>query len=154
MELAPGLLTNIFDGIQRPLEDAFNIMKNQGFLKKGTELPSLSRTKKWRFFPLKKINDVVTGGDVIGSVQETFLITHKIMVPPGASGKLIFIAEEDSYTIIDEIYKLERNGKEHSYSMLQKWPITKKRPFKKQKGSGCFEQAGFRHNTQREPIEP
>ena len=131
MELAPGLLTNIFDGIQRPLEDAFNIMKNQGFLKKGTELPSLSRTKKWRFFPLKKINDVVTGGDVIGSVQETFLITHKIMVPPGASGKLIFIAEEDSYTIIDEIYKLERNGKEHSYSMLQKWPITKNRPFKK-----------------------
>ncbi len=130
MELAPGLLSNVFDGIQRPLEVAFNDFNNQGFLDRGLELPSLSRTKKWRFFPLKQLNDKIIGGDIIGTVQETALIAHKIMAPPDASGKLSFIADEGSYTIIDEIYRLEQNGKESSFSMLQKWPITRSRPYR------------------------
>ncbi len=130
MELAPGLLSNIFDGIQRPLEDVFDYNKGQGFLEKGLELPSLSRSKKWRFFPARKLNDTVSGGDIIGSVQENPLIIHKIMVPPNISGKLSYIAVEGTYTIIDEIYKLKQDGKETSFNMMQKWPITISRPFK------------------------
>ncbi len=130
MELGPGLLANIFDGIQRPLQQAFNKFKDGG-LPKGLKFSSLSRTKKWHFVPLKKINDVVNSGDIIGTVQETHLIEHRIMVPPNVSGKLSFIAEEGNYTIIDEIYKLKKNGKEKSYSMLQKWSITRSRPYKK-----------------------
>jgi len=130
MELAPGLLSNIFDGIQRPLEDVFDYNKGQGFLEKGLELPSLSRSKKWRFFPTRKLNDTVSGGDIIGSVQENPLILHKIMVPPNISGKLSYIADEGTYTIIDEIYKLKQDGKETSFNMIQKWPITISRPFR------------------------
>ncbi|NVM34869.1 MAG: V-type ATP synthase subunit A [Candidatus Lokiarchaeota archaeon] len=132
MELAPGLLGNIFDGIQRPLQKAFEIYKS-GELKRGIEIPSLSRTKKWHFIPLKKVNTTVSGGFVIGTVQETPVIEHKVMVPPEISGKLIFIAEEGEYTIVDEIYKLKINNKEYSFSMLQKWPITIPRPFKERK---------------------
>ena len=130
MELAPGLLSNIFDGIQRPLEDVFDHNNGEGFLEKGLELPSLSRSKKWRFFPARKLNDTVSGGDIIGSVQENPLIIHKIMVPPNISGKLSYIAVEGTYTIIDEIYKLKQDGKETSFNMMQKWPITISRPFK------------------------
>ena len=130
MELAPGLLSNIFDGIQRPLEDVFDHNNGEGFLEKGLELPSLSRSKKWRFFPARKLNDTVSGGDIIGSVQENPLIIHKIMVPPNISGKLSYIAVEGIYTIIDEIYKLKQDGKETSFNMMQKWPITISRPFK------------------------
>ena len=130
MELAPGLLTNIFDGIQRPLEDIFDYNNGEGFLEKGLELPSLSRSKKWRFFPARKLNATVSGGDIIGSVQENPLIIHKIMVPPNISGKLSYIAVEGTYTIIDEIYKLKQDGKETSFSMMQKWPITISRPFR------------------------
>ncbi len=129
MELAPGLLGNIFDGIQRPLQEAF-INDMSGKLQRGLEIPSLSRTKKWHFIPQKKVGTNISGGNVIGIVQETPVIEHKIMVPPDISGKIIFIAEEDDCTIIDEICKLELGNKEISISMLQKWPITKSRPFK------------------------
>ncbi|MHA1526412.1 MAG: V-type ATP synthase subunit A [Promethearchaeota archaeon] len=129
MELAPGLIAKVFDGIQRPLDLAFENFKD-GSLKRGIDFPSLSRTKKWRFFPLKKINDIVSSGDVIGSVQETPQIVHKIMIPPGISGEVSFIVSEGSYTIIDEIYRLKQDGKETSFIMLQKWPINQKRPYK------------------------
>jgi len=130
MELGPGLLANIFDGIQRPLQQAFNKFKDGG-LQKGLKFPSLTRTKKWHFVPLKKLNDDVNSGDIIGTVQETPLIEHRIMVPPNVSGKLSFISEEGDYIIIDSIYKLKKDGKEKIYSMLQKWPITKSRPYKR-----------------------
>jgi len=129
MELAPGLLTKVFDGIQRPLQIAFNTFKDGG-LRKGLKFPPLSRTKKWHFIPLKNLNDDVNSGDIVGSVQETHLIEHKIMVPPNASGKLSFIAEEGDYTIIDEIYKLKKDSEEKSFNMLQKWSITMSRPYK------------------------
>ncbi|TFG07588.1 MAG: V-type ATP synthase subunit A, partial [Promethearchaeota archaeon] len=131
MELAPGLLENIFDGIQRPLELAFNQSKGAGFLERGFELSSLSRTKKWHFVPRKNENDVVSQGDIIGVVQETPLIEHKIMVPPNHGGKITSLAKEGDYTIVDDIYKLEIDGKEKNFQMLQKWPITQNRPFKK-----------------------
>jgi len=132
MELAPGLLGNIFDGIQRPLQKAF-VQDKSGGLQRGLEIPSLSRTKKWHFIPQKKVNTKISGGDVIGTVQETPIIEHKIMIPPNTSGKLTFIVEEGDYTIIDEIYTVKMNGEEKSFSMLQKWPITIARPFKERK---------------------
>jgi V/A-type H+-transporting ATPase subunit A len=129
MELAPGLLTNIFDGIQRPLKDAFEKSNGKGFLNRGFELTPLSRTKKWYFVPKRKISEDVQGGDVIGTVQETKIIEHRIMVPPNISGVLSFIAEEGEYTIIEEIFRIEQNNIEKSFGMLQKWPITEKRPY-------------------------
>jgi len=129
MELAPGLLGTIFDGIQRPLASAFNLFKDGG-LERGLEIPSLSRTKKWHFIPLERTKGNVTGGDVIGTVQETPIIQHKIMVPPNVSGKLSFVATEGDYTIEQEIYRILTAGKEIPFVMLQRWPVNKSRPFK------------------------
>jgi len=129
MELAPGLLGNIFDGIQRPLQEAFEIFKGGG-LKRGLEIPSLSRTKKWHFIPLRKVNENISGGDVVGTVQETQVLSHKIMIPPGISGELIHIVEEGDYTIIDKIFQVKVGNDKKPFSMLQKWPIIKSRPFK------------------------
>lgn len=129
MELAPGLLSNVFDGIQRPLGKIFKDFIS-GRIERGIKHPPLSRTKKWHFLPLRKINDKVEGGDIIGIVDETPFLEHKIMVPPFISGKLSFIAGEGNYTIIDKIFRVKVNGKEKSFSMLQKWPITKNRPYK------------------------
>ena len=130
MELAPGLLSNIFDGIQRPLKEIYEGIKQSGFLQRGIEVPSLSRTKKWHFKPLKKAGDIVLPGDVIGEVQETTLISHKIMVPHHISGEVMSIVKEGEYTIIDEIYLLKTEDKEVKMTMLQKWPVTKSRAFR------------------------
>jgi V/A-type H+-transporting ATPase subunit A len=132
MELAPGLLGNIFDGIQRPLQKAFNSFKDGG-LKRGLEIDPLSRKKKWHLIPKIKIHEKVSSGDVIGIIQETPLIVHKVMVPPGFSGELTFLAKEGDYNIIEEIYRIKIKNKEKSFSILQKWPITKPRPFKERK---------------------
>ncbi|NVM45153.1 MAG: V-type ATP synthase subunit A [Candidatus Lokiarchaeota archaeon] len=128
MELAPGLLANVFDGIQRPLDITFEYFQ-EGKLNRGLEFPPLSRKKKWHFIPTRKVNDFVLSGDEIGIVQETSLIEHKIMVPPSKSGILSFITDEGDYTIIDEIYTLKNDSDEKSYCMLQKWPVTKRKPF-------------------------
>ncbi|MHA1294103.1 MAG: V-type ATP synthase subunit A [Promethearchaeota archaeon] len=130
MELAPGLLSNVFDGIQRPLNIVFKEYKGESFIRRGIEIPSLSRTKKWHFIPCKKINESVVNGDIIGTVHETELIEHKILVPPGVSGKIKNIAEEGDYTIIDEIYEISKEGINKSFAMLQKWPVTESRPYK------------------------
>ncbi|MFX1567769.1 MAG: V-type ATP synthase subunit A [Promethearchaeota archaeon] len=132
MELAPGLLRNFFDGIQRPLQEAFDLFKGGG-LHRGLEIPSLSRTKKWKFLPNSNIDKHVSSGDIIGTVQETPIIQHKIMIPPNISGKLTFLADEGDFTITDEIYKLQIGNTEKNFSMLQKWPITIPRPFKERK---------------------
>ncbi|MFX0038031.1 MAG: V-type ATP synthase subunit A [Promethearchaeota archaeon] len=130
MELAPGILGNVFDGIQRPLGKVFEHYSN-GELVRGVKYPCLSRTRKWHFIPLKKNNERINEGDIIGTIPETTLIDHKIMVPPFISGKLSYIAQEGDYTIIDEIFKVKSKNKEESFSMLQKWPIIKNRPFKR-----------------------
>ncbi|MHA1508804.1 MAG: V-type ATP synthase subunit A, partial [Promethearchaeota archaeon] len=111
MELAPGLLANVFDGIQRPLDLTFEFFQ-EGRLNKGLEFPSLSRTKKWHFIPSRKENDVVLSGDEIGTVQETLMLKHRIMVPPGYSGSISYIAEEGDYTIVEDIYSLKSDTEE------------------------------------------
>ena len=131
MELAPGLLGTVFDGIQRPLEVAFQESGGNGFLKRGLEIQPLSRKKKWHFIPLMKLNDDIQRGDIIGTVQETPSIEHKIMAPLGGSNKLSFIVDEGDYTILDNIFKLKNKNIEKSFTMLQKWPINRSRPYKK-----------------------
>ncbi|MHA1884240.1 MAG: hypothetical protein ACW96S_04250 [Promethearchaeota archaeon] len=130
MELGPGLIASVFDGIQRPLEKVFEDM-DSGKLDRGIKYPPLSREHEWHFIPLRKVNEEVDEGDIIGTVQETEALEHKIMVPPKKSGKISYIAEEGDFTIIDVIYRLSDEGNEKSFSMLQKWPVTNNRPFKK-----------------------
>jgi len=130
MELAPGLLSHVFDGIQRPLETTFEKFEG-GELKRGMKFPALSRKKKWHFIPKKKIDEEIIGGDLIGIVAETPVIDHKIMAPHNAFGKLSYIATEGDYTIIDNIYRIKFKQEEKSFCMLTKSQISKARPFTK-----------------------
>ncbi|MHA1820415.1 MAG: V-type ATP synthase subunit A [Promethearchaeota archaeon] len=129
MELAPGLLNTIFDGIQRPLSSLVEIMG--GFIETGAEVDALDRKKKWLFKPLVKAGIKVSGGDIIGEVQETRAISHKIMVPLNVSGELAYIADEGKYTITEGIFEIKKEGIKKSYPMLQRWPIRQARPYKK-----------------------
>ncbi len=129
VELGPGLMENIYDGIQRPLED---IMKQAGTnLKRGVFVNPLDREKKWQFNALVSQNDEVTEGDVFGTVQENEVILHKIMVPPGISGKIKSI-KSGEYTVTEVVAVVEdKNGKEHELTLMQKWPVRRGRPYKR-----------------------
>jgi len=129
VELGPGLIGSIYDGIQRPLDD---IMKVTGgnLLQRGVEVPSLKRDKVWHFVPCKNVGDKVVAGDVIGTVQETPIVTQKIMVPVGSDGTLASIAEGD-YTITDSIASVTtESGEKKDIGLMQKWPVRKERPYK------------------------
>ncbi len=129
VELGPGLIGSIFDGIQRPLEEILKVSGNN--LKRGVEVPSLNRDRKWRFVPSVSPGDRVTGGDVLGTVQETPVVSHKILVPPGLRGKILRI-EEGEYTLEEPAALLRgENGEELSLTLLQKWPVRRGRPYKK-----------------------
>ncbi len=129
VELGPGLIKGIFDGIQRPLE---KIMEKSGNnLERGIEVPSLDRDIKWHFNPSVKAGDSVVSGDELGYVQETDIVRHKIMLPYGISGTVKSINEGD-YTVTDEIAVIEdENGKTYSVTLMQKWPVRQGRPYKK-----------------------
>ncbi len=130
VELGPGLLTQIFDGIQRPLPE---IRKEVGdFVERGVMLPALDRKKKWEFTPKVKEGDKVEEGDILGTVPETELIEHRIMVPPGISGEVIEIADEGEYTVEETIAVIEdEEGEEHEVKMYQEWPVRRPRPYKR-----------------------
>jgi V/A-type H+-transporting ATPase subunit A len=121
VELGPGLLTSIYDGIQRPL-DAIRA-KAGDFITRGIDVPALNRDKKWKFEPKAKVGDEVTGGDILGEVKETGLITHKILVPVTISGKIEKI-EAGEFDVTQPIAKID--GKD--VSMMQVWPIRQPRP--------------------------
>ncbi|MBC7088452.1 MAG: V-type ATP synthase subunit A [Tissierellales bacterium] len=125
VELGPGLLETMFDGIQRPLE-AFRDASGD-FLVKGTKVDNLDRNKKWHFTPTVKVGDKVTEGDIIGTVQETALILHKIMVPPNVEGTVTKI-EEGEFTVTEEVCVLDDKI---SLTMMQKWPVRRARGFKR-----------------------
>ncbi len=122
--LGPGIIGQIYDGIQRPLPDIKESMGD--FIKRGANVSPLNMDKKWHFIPNKKVGDVVQGGDVLGIVKETKLVEHRIMVPPNISGKIEELVDEGDYTIKDIIAKI--SGKE--IKMYQRWPVRKQRPFK------------------------
>lgn len=125
VELGPGLLEAMFDGIQRPLAPLQAVAGD--FLTKGVDVPSLNREKKWNFTPAVKVGDTVAQGDVIGTVQETPLVLHKIMVPFGMSGTVTDI-KEGEYTIVDTICTLDDKS---NLCMMQKWPVRKGRGFER-----------------------
>ena len=124
VELGPGLIESIFDGIQRPL----NVLaeKSGNRIERGVEVNSLDREKAWHFVPAVKKGESVGAGDVLGTVQETNVVLHKIMVPVGVEGKVSFIAAEGDYTVTEKI--AEVNGKD--VCMMQKWPVRRGRPYK------------------------
>ena len=129
VELGPGLIENIYDGIQRPLEE---IMKLTGSnITRGVEVPALNREKKWDFVPEVKAGTKVTGGDIIGTVQETTSIVHRIMVPVGMSGTIEEI-KEGSFTVLDTVAVLKTDkGEKKELTMMQKWPVRIGRPYKR-----------------------
>ena len=128
VELGPGLIGSIFDGIQRPLETIMAVSGNN--LQRGVEVPSLNREKSWHFVPSVKAGDKVTGGDIIGSVQETKIVSHKIMVPNGIIGTVKSI-EEGDFTVTQTVAVIENeNGGESALTLMQSWPVRKGRPYK------------------------
>ena len=129
VELGPGLITNIYDGIERPLE---RMKEAAGAnITKGIDLPALDRDAKWTFHATAKPGESVTGGDIVGYVQETEVICHKIMVPVGVSGKVDHVLSGE-YTVTDEIGVItQEDGTKFSLTMLQRWPVRRSRPYAK-----------------------
>ncbi|CAI1492526.1 V-type ATP synthase alpha chain [Thermococcus nautili] len=129
VELGPGLLTSMYDGIQRPLEKLRELSGD--FIARGLTAPALPRDKKWHFTPTVKVGDKVTGGDVLGTVPETSIIEHKILVPPWVEGEIVEIAEEGDYTVEEVIAKVKKpDGSIEELKMYHKWPVRVKRPYK------------------------
>lgn len=128
VELGPGLIENIYDGIQRPLE---KIMEKVGAnITRGIEIPALEREKKWDFVPTISAGAKVVSGDIIGTVQETRVVLHKIMVPPNMSGTIERISS-GSYTVLDTVAVLKKDsGETVNLTMMQKWPVRVGRPYK------------------------
>ncbi len=128
VELGPGLIGSIFDGIQRPLVD---IMEATGTnLKRGVEIPSLNREKKWHFVPVMKVGDAVETGDIIGTVEETEIVTQRIMIPKGIKGTITSIKEGD-YTVTDTVAVItQEDGSSENITLMHKWPVRIGRPYK------------------------
>lgn len=128
VELGPGIIEHIFDGIQRPLVKIREMTGSN--ITRGIEVDSVDRDVKWDFKPVKKPGDIVENGDIIGTVQETVLIEHRIMIPFGVNGTIKSI-EEGSFTVDETVAVIEdSDGKEIAVTMLQKWPVRKQRPYK------------------------
>ncbi len=127
VELGPGLVGSIYDGLQKSLT---SLMEESHFLTRGMKSFPLSRDKKWQFTPTVKAGDTLNEGDIIGTVPETGLIEHKIMVPYGIKGTLKNIAKGD-YTIEEPIARIEQDGEIKELTMMQRWPVRKPRPYKR-----------------------
>ena len=128
VELGPGLITSIYDGIQRPLDDIMKVSGNS--LKRGVEVPSLKRDLKWEFVPTVQVGDEVETGDTIGTVQETIVVQQKIMVPYGVKGKIKEI-KAGEFTVEDVVAVVETADGERELTLMQKWPVRRGRPYQK-----------------------
>lgn len=129
VELGPGLIESIFDGIQRPLNQIQHICGDR--IERGIQVASLDHAKKWLFEPTAEVGSLVSAGDALGLVVETKLVTQKIMTPYKVAGKLTFLAEKGEYTIDEHIATVvDEKGIEHKLTMLQRWPVRKGRPYK------------------------
>ena len=128
LELGPGILGTIFDGIQRPLRD-IAIGSNSCFIPRGVDVPALSRSAMWEFEPTTfKVGDRITGGDIYGIVHENSLMDHKVMLPPNARGNVSYIAPAGQYSLEDKVIEIDFGGEKKEYSMLQLWPVRAPRP--------------------------
>ncbi|MCD8299830.1 MAG: V-type ATP synthase subunit A [Clostridiales bacterium] len=128
VELGPGLISSIYDGIQRPLDDIMKISGNN--LKRGVEVPSLKRDLKWDFVPTAKVGDEVEPGDIIGTVQETEVVVQKIMVPVGITGTIKEI-NAGSYNVEETVAVVSTADGDRELSLMQKWPVRRGRPYAK-----------------------
>ncbi len=129
VELGPGMLDGIYDGIQRPLQEIRELMGHT--ISRDVSIPALNRKKLWEFVPAAQAGDKLISGDIIGSVQETTAILHKIMVPPGISGTVVSI-QAGSYTVEDTVCLLKDDkGENHKLTLMQKWPVRVNRPYSK-----------------------
>ncbi|VVB99562.1 V-type ATP synthase alpha chain [uncultured archaeon] len=125
VELGPGLLESIYDGIQRPLNEIMR--KTGGFIGRGVTANALDRHKKWEFTPTAKKGDSVHGGDIIGEVQETEIITHRVMVPHGIKGEIAEI-KKGTYTVEDTVAVVKDGSQKHEIKLMQKWEVRRPRP--------------------------
>ncbi len=128
VELGPGLITSIYDGIQRPLDDIMKISGNN--LQRGVEVASLKRDKKWEFVPAAKAGDTVEAGDVLGTVQETAVVQQKIMVPYGVKGTVKEV-KSGEFTVEEVVAVITTDEGDKELTMMQKWPVRKGRPYVK-----------------------
>ena len=126
VELGPGLITSIYDGIQRPLDAIMKVCGNN--LKRGIHVDSLDREKKWNFVPKAEIGEEVSGGDVLGTVQETEVVEQKIMVPPDVKGKVKEL-KSGEFTVTETIAVIETQKGDREIQLMQKWPVRKSRPY-------------------------
>lgn len=126
VELGPGLIESIYDGIQRPLDIIRE--KTGDFIARGVDIPALDRNRRWHFTPQKKIGDQVKPGSVIGTVQETELVVHKIMIPPSIAGVIIDIKEGD-FTVTEPVARIKTEEGEKEILMMQRWPVRRPRPY-------------------------
>ena len=126
VELGPGLLTSIYDGVQRPLDVIRD--KYGNYVTRGVEEPGLMRERKWQFEPTLAVGDEVGPGDILGTVQETVVITHRVMVPPGVEGKISHISAGE-FTVTDDIAAVETAKGEVPVNMIQRWPVRMSRPY-------------------------
>ena len=129
VELGPGLIEAMFDGIQRPL-DKFMEVAQSAFLTRGIAVPALDRDKKWEFNPTAKVGDMVAPGDVIGTVQETPVVLQRIMIPVGIEGKIKEI-KGGSFTVVETVAVVETKDGDKEVQLMQKWPVRKGRPYKR-----------------------
>ncbi len=128
VELGPGLLRSIFDGIQRPLPELE--LRTGSFISRGMHIPPLDRNVRWDFQPTLSTGEKVTGGEIIGLVPETLALEHRAMIPPGMEGTLSWVASAGEYTIEEPVARIENHQGVHEIFMLQRWPIRKPRPFR------------------------
>ncbi|ORC34044.1 V-type ATP synthase subunit A [Marispirochaeta aestuarii] len=126
VELGPGLLGTIYDGIQRPLEEIYKISRE--YISRGISVPSLNRDRSWSYTPLLKEGEALTEGRIIGTVQETEQVLHRIPAPPDCSGRIVWAAGAGEYRVEDVILKVETASGLRELSMVQRWPIRKARP--------------------------
>lgn len=126
VELGPGLITSIYDGIQRPLDAIMKVCGNN--LKRGIHVDSLDREKKWNFVPTAEIGEEVSGGDVLGTVQETEVVEQKIMVPPDVKGKVKELMSGE-FTVTETIAVIETEKGDREIQLMQRWPVRKSRPY-------------------------
>lgn len=128
VELGPGVIKSIYDGIQRPL----NLIRDKAgdYISRGITVPPIDKNKKWEFLPKAKVGDKLASGDIIGEIKETKVITNRVMVPPGVGGTVERI-EDGKFKVTDTVCVLKDDKKEHEISSMQIWPVRKPRPFKK-----------------------
>lgn len=133
VELGPGLIQSIYDGVQRPLPLIEEAMGS--FIQRGARFDSINREKKWKYTPRVKVGDEVRGGAILGAVMETETLEHRIMLNPDDSGTITWVAPAGEYTVTDPIFKLKMGREEKTVTMLQRWPVRRARPFVSRRGA-------------------